>query len=65
MNTVERKKIRLKRLTEYDREPLIIDTGTTTKRIQRMTLRHPDVWKLTYTSAWTTRNYPIKLRYLW
>ena len=39
-----------------DREPLIIDTGATTKRIRRIEFQHPDVWKLTYSTAWTTRH---------
>ena len=32
---------------KYEREPLIIDTGTTTKR-QRRVLGKPDIWKIIY-----------------
>ena len=56
----------MKRPTEYDREPLIIDTGATTKHIQRTVIQRPDIWKLTYSSPWTTRNnpYPYALEFI-
>ena len=38
-------------LIEYQRVPLIIDTGRTTKRIKRQMKGKPDVWYLTFASS--------------
>ena len=39
------------RLTEYERENISIDKGSTTKRMKRQMSGKPDVWYLTYASS--------------
>ena len=39
------------RLIEYQRVPLTIDTGRTTKRIKRQVKGKPDIWYLSFASS--------------